>query len=74
MKRHDDGSHPNQHDSDRWQAVTGRYLETQAEVLSQEFGPQRGQTNPHVLAKAKVARIELEELKREIAGLKPASD
>jgi hypothetical protein len=73
MKCHDDGQHQNQHDSDRWTSTTQRYLETQAEVQREYVATHGAQTSPHLLARAQVARVELEELKREIASAKPAS-
>ncbi len=71
MKRHDDGRHQDQQFSDRWTATTERYLETQAEVQREHIATHGAQTSPHLLARAQVARVELEELKREIASAKP---
>jgi hypothetical protein len=68
MKRDDVVRHQDQHYSDRWEALTERYSEIQAEVMREHLVTHGAQTSPHLQARAQIARVELEELKREIAA------
>jgi hypothetical protein len=68
MKDDDAGRHQDQHYADRWEAVTERYSEIQAEVMREHLVTHGAQTSPHLQARAQIARVELEELKREIAS------
>jgi predicted P-loop ATPase len=68
MKQDDDLPQHDRHYADRWQAVTERYSEIQAEVMREHLVTHGAQTSAHLQARAQIARVELEELKREIAS------
>jgi predicted P-loop ATPase len=56
--------------TDRWESATEAYAEIQAEITRQHQASRGGPTAPDLLNKAKLARLRIEELKRDIASLK----